>query len=114
MVIHRNEMKTEVREKMRGGEGSAAFVHIVDCENEKNVRMLAEITLQPGSSIGKHNHENETEYFIILSGSRTVDDNGKEVQIKTDDTIITGGGAFHSIANTGSVPLVFHAVIVTY
>ena len=114
MVIRRDEMKTETREKMRGGEGSAAFVHFVDCEKEKNIRMLAEVTLQPGSSVGKHNHENETEYYIILSGSGMVDDNGKEVQIKTGDTIVTGGGAFHSIANTGSVPLVFHAVIVTW
>jgi mannose-6-phosphate isomerase-like protein (cupin superfamily) len=114
MVIRRDEMKTEVREKMRGGEGSAAFVHLVDCEKEKNIRMLAELTLQPGSSVGKHSHENETEYFLILSGSGTVDDNGKEVRINAGDAIITGNGAFHSIANTGSVPLVFHAVIVTY
>jgi len=114
MVTHRNEMKTEVREKMRGGAGSAAFVHLVDCEKEKNIRMLAEVTLQPGSSIGKHSHENETEYYIILSGSGTADDNGKETKITAGDTIVTGNGAFHSIANTGSVPLVFHAVIVTY
>jgi mannose-6-phosphate isomerase-like protein (cupin superfamily) len=114
MVIHRNEMKTEVKEKLRGGEGSASFVHLADCEKEKNIRMLAELTLQPGSSIGRHNHETETEYFIILSGSGTVNDNGMDVQVKTGDSIITGNGAFHSIANTGSVPLVFHAVIVTY
>jgi len=114
MVIRRNEMKTEVREKMRGGEGSAAFVHFVDCEKEKNIRMLAEVTLQPGSSVGKHSHENETEYYIILSGSGTADDNGKETQINAGDTIVTGNGAYHSIANTGSVPLVFHAIIVTY
>ena len=114
MVIYRDEMKTEVKEKMRGGEGRAAFVHLVDCEKEKNIRMLAEITLQPGSSIGKHNHENEAEYYIILSGSGTVDDNGKEVTVKQGDAIITGGGAFHSIANTGSIPLVFHAIIVTW
>ena len=114
MVIRRNEMKTEVREKMRGGEGSASFVHFVNCEKEKNIRMLAEVTLQPGSSVGKHSHENETEYYIILSGSGTADDNGKETQINAGDTIITGNGAFHSIANTGSVPLVFHAIIVTY
>jgi mannose-6-phosphate isomerase-like protein (cupin superfamily) len=114
MVIYRNEMKTEVKEKMRGGEGSAAFVHLVDCEKEKNIRMLAELTLQPGSSIGKHNHESETEYYIILSGSGTVNDDGKDVPVKAGDTIITGNGASHSISNTGPVPLVFHAIIVTY
>ena len=114
MVIHRDEMKCEVIEKMRGGEGSTGFTHLVDCEKEKNIRMLAELTLLPGSSIGKHSHDNETEYYIILVGNGTVDDNGTEVQVKPGDAIITGNGAFHSITNTGTVPLVFHAVIVTY
>ena len=114
MIIQRNGMKTEVKEKMRGGEGNAVITHIVDCENEKNIRMLAEITLQPGSSIGGHSHENETEYFIILSGEGIVNDNGPDVRVKAGDVVITGNGASHSIGNTGAVPLVFHAVIVTY
>ena len=107
-------MKTDVKEKMRGGEGKAEFVHLVDCDNEKNIRMLAELTLQPGSSIGNHSHENETEYYIILSGSGTVNDNGELVTVKAGDSIITGNGASHSISNTGDAPLVFHAIIVTY
>ena len=114
MVIQRSGMKTEIKEKMRGGEGSASIIHRVDCENEKNIRMLAEITLQPGCSIGSHSHGAETEYFIILSGNGTVNDNGTEVPVQTGDAIITGNGASHGISNTGAVPLVFHAVIVTY
>ena len=114
MVNHRNEMKTETKEKMRGGEGITSFTHFVDCENEKNIRMLAELTLPPGASIGKHVHDSETEYYIILSGSGTVNDNGKDVPVKAGDTMITGNGASHSITNTGSAPLVFHAIIVTY
>ena len=114
MVIQRCMMKTDVKEKMRGGEGKAEFVHLVDCENEKNIRMLAELTLQPGSSIGNHSHENETEYYVILSGSGAVNDNGNSVPVKAGDSVITGNGASHSISNTGAVPLVFHAIIVTY
>ena len=114
MVIQRSMMKTEVKEKMRGGEGSVGFVHLVDCEKEKNIRLLSEITLEPGCSIGVHSHETETEYYIILSGSGTVNDNGIDVPVKAGDAIITGNGASHSICNTAAVPLVFHAVIVTY
>ena len=114
MVIRRNGVKTEVKEKMRGGEGNAVITHIVNCENEKNIRMLAEITLQPGCSIGDHSHENETEYYVILSGEGTVNDNGVTVPVKPGDAVITGNGAAHSIGNTGAVPLVFHATIVTY
>ena len=114
MVIQRNLMKTEVKEKMRGGEGKAEFIHLVDCEHEKNIRMLAELTLQPGSSIGYHNHESETEYYIILSGIGEVDDNGELKPVKAGDAVITGNGASHSIKNTGTIPLLFHAFIVTY
>ncbi|MDR2143191.1 MAG: cupin domain-containing protein [Treponema sp.] len=114
MVVKRNEMKTEVKEKMRGGEGTVTLVHFTGCENEKNIRLLAEITLPPGASIGKHQHDGETEYFLIVSGSGVVDDDGVEKQVSAGDSIITSGGASHSIRNTGNVPLVLNAAIVTW
>jgi mannose-6-phosphate isomerase-like protein (cupin superfamily) len=114
MVIHRKEMKTEEKEKMRDGDGVVHFTYLLDGSKEKNARMFAEITLKPGCSIGYHQHNSETEYFFILSGSGVVNDDGKEVQVTRGDAIITGSGASHSIKNTGSEPLVFHAVIVTY
>jgi mannose-6-phosphate isomerase-like protein (cupin superfamily) len=114
MIIRRNEMRRETKEQLRGGDGATAFTHLVNCENEKNVRMLAEMTLLPGASIGYHQHENETEYFIVLSGSGAFNDNGQEVPVSAGDVMLTGGGAFHGLKNTGSVPLVFHAAIITY
>ena len=107
-------MKTEIKEKMRGGEGNTEILHLVECKDEKNIRMLAKVTLQPGCSVGYHEHITETEYYIILSGNGTVNDNGIEKPVKTGDVMITGNGASHSISNTGNLPLVFHAVIVTY
>jgi mannose-6-phosphate isomerase-like protein (cupin superfamily) len=114
MIIHRNEMKTEDREKMRDGEGITHFTYLLDGSSQKNARMFAEITLNPGCSIGYHKHESETEYYFVLSGSGTVNDDGKELTVGPGDSVITGNGASHSIKNTGADPLVFHAVIVTY
>ena len=114
MVIHRNEMKVEEREHLRDGEGILQMTHLLDCSNEKNVKLLAEFSINPGCSIGYHKHDSETEYYFILSGSATVNDNGKEVQVKQGDSVITGNGDFHSIKNTGSVPLVFLAAIITH
>jgi quercetin dioxygenase-like cupin family protein len=114
MVIRRNEMKTEQKDKMRDGEGVALIRHLVDTGNEKHTRMLGEITLEPGCSIGYHQHDNETEYYFILSGSGTVNDDGTEVRVNAGDSIITGNGASHSIRNSGDAPLIFHAVIITY
>jgi mannose-6-phosphate isomerase-like protein (cupin superfamily) len=107
-------MKKDTKDRLRDGEGSVQFTYLVDCEKEKNIRMLAELTLPPGASIGYHRHDNETEYFLILSGSGEVNDNGTVKPVKAGDSVITGNGDSHSIKNTGTVPLVLHAVIVTY
>jgi len=112
MTNHRNEMKTEIKEDLRGGKGPVHFTYLADIANEKNLSMFAEVSLAPGSSIGYHIHETNAEYYIILSGSGIVNDNGVETQVKTGDSIITKEGAGHSITNTGNVPLVFHAIIV--
>ena len=114
MIIRRSEMKTESKEKMRDGEGITHLTYLLDGSDQKNARMFAEITLNPGCSIGYHRHDSETEYYFILSGVGTVNDDGNEVEVKQGDSIITGNGASHSIKNTGSVPLVFHAIIITY
>jgi mannose-6-phosphate isomerase-like protein (cupin superfamily) len=113
MVIRRNEMKIEQKEKMRGGEGTATFAHFIDDKSQKHARLAAEITLPPGASIGYHQHEEETEYFIFLEGNGLVNDNGTEVPVKKGDVMITGDGAFHGVKNSGSVPLVMNAIIVT-
>lgn len=114
MIYHRNEMRIEQKEKMRGGEGIATLTHFVDGSALQHARLMAELTLPPGASIGYHQHEGETEYFIFLSGSGLANDNGVEVPVKSGDVMVTGNGASHSIANTGQVPLVFHAIIITH
>jgi len=114
MIVHRKDMRVELKEKMRGGDGTTSLVHFVEAADMKNARLMSEVTLPPGASIGEHSHENETEYYIILSGIGSVVDDGIEKPISAGDVIITGNGSSHSIANKGKAPLVFHAFIVTY
>ena len=114
MVIKRNELKSETREKPRGGDGTATFVHLAEGKGavQKYTNLLAEITLPPGASVGPHPHTEDMEFYIILEGSGKVNDNGTEKDVARGDVMITGNGETHSIANTGNVPLVFHAVII--
>ena len=114
MVIRRVEMKVEDKECLRDGEGNSHLVHLLDGSTQKNARLFAEFTLNPGCSIGYHQHDSETEYYFIISGTGTVNDNGNEIKVKQGDSVITGDGASHSIINSGSVPLVFHAIIITH
>jgi mannose-6-phosphate isomerase-like protein (cupin superfamily) len=117
MFIQRSAMKTEQKEKLRGGEGVAAFTYYfegaVPQASLPHVKMAAEIALPPGASIGVHKHEGETEYYIFLEGTGIADDNGTEVPIAKGSVMATGNGAFHAVKNTGSVPLVFTAIIIT-
>ncbi|MDR2553631.1 MAG: cupin domain-containing protein [Treponema sp.] len=114
MLLHRSEFKTEEREKPRNGTGTAMFRYFVEGQGkvQKNINMLAEITLPQGASIGPHAHTDETEFYIILEGSGRVNDNGAEKAVTKGDVMMTGNGETHSIGNTGTTPLVFLAVIV--
>jgi mannose-6-phosphate isomerase-like protein (cupin superfamily) len=114
MIIRRNEMKVEKKEKPRGGDGIVTYTYYLESDTEKNARMLAEMAFPPGASIGYHQHENETEYYIVHSGNGIVNDNGKEVPVKSGDVVVTGDGESHSIKNTGTEPLIVSAIIITH
>jgi mannose-6-phosphate isomerase-like protein (cupin superfamily) len=114
MLYQRNELKTESREKVWGGNGIITLLHMAEGKGttQKNINQLSEITMPSGASIGLHSHTEDTEFYIILKGKGVVDDNGTEKSITEGDVMITGNGETHSIANTGNVPLVFYAIII--
>lgn len=106
-------MKHETRSHMRGGDGEIHMTHIVDEQELSHGRLLAHVTLPPGSSIGEHPHEHETEYYIILKGSGIVCDNGEDQPVKAGDTVVTPHGSTHSLRNTGNEALEMIALIMT-
>ncbi|MEW5817353.1 MAG: cupin domain-containing protein [Spirochaetota bacterium] len=113
MIIKKSNMKKEIRRNMRGGEGEIEILHFVEQADMKNCRLMAELTIPVGGSIGDHPHENETEYFIMLEGRARVLDNDEEKEFEAGDVSVTGGGARHSIVNTGNCPVKLVAVIIT-
>ncbi len=115
MLKHSSEMTVEIREKMRGGNGNVKLQNIFNAEEIMGkCRLFSQITLEPGCSIGSHVHDQEEEIYYILSGTGTVDDNGVIKNVGPGDAIKTGGGEFHSISNSGNVPLVLLAVIILF
>lgn len=115
MIKRADDMITEIREKMRGGAGNVQLVHILVKEEIKGrVRLFAKIVLEPGSSIGMHEHVDEEEAYYILKGTGMVWDGGTKMTVHAGDVILTGDGASHSIENTGNEPLEFLAVVMLY
>lgn len=98
---------------MRGGKGEVVVTPLVGTPSQAHLRLLAEITIAPGSSIGRHEHPAETEYFIVLEGRGKVDDDGVEVEVGPGDVVVTGGGAAHGVEGLPGPPLRMIAVIVT-
>jgi mannose-6-phosphate isomerase-like protein (cupin superfamily) len=113
MVVTSNQGFEEIRQAMRGGEGSVKMLHVLKKEDlPGKCRLFAKLTMAPGASIGWHDHAGETEFYAILSGQGIVTDQGEEKTVYPGDTVITGNGAGHSIRSVGEDDLVFLAVIV--
>lgn len=115
MLRKAEELTIELREKMRGGQGTVQIKHIFKADElTGKARMLAEITLPAGGSIGFHQHEQEEEVYYFLSGQGRVDDQGVIKEVSPGDAMLTGGGNGHSVENIGDQPLIFLAVVLLY
>ncbi len=115
MIKRANEMMTEIREGLRGGKGSVEFTHIYKPEElTGKTRLCAKLALNPGSSIGMHEHVDEEEIYYILKGKGLVDDGMDKKEVYPGDAVLTGGGASHSVENIGDEPLELLAVILLY
>ncbi len=113
MIIRATERVFETRHEMRGGKGDVRLAQIPADALALHLRLLSELTIPPGAGIGTHAHRGETEYFYILEGTGTVNDDGSTVEVQPGDVVVTGGGAVHSIENHTKAPVRLIAVIVT-
>ena len=81
-IRREGEYKVELRENMRGGDGTVKITNFVDKEALcEKARLFGKITLEPGCSIGYHVHEGDCEIFHFVKGSATYNDNGTEITV---------------------------------
>lgn len=106
-------METVRVENMHGGEGHV-FVKRILGEKELNGKcgLYAEVTIEPGCSLGYHEHHNESETYYILKGQGDYNDDGTIRPVKAGDMTFTPDGHGHGLANTGEEDLVFMALII--
>lgn len=115
MIRKAEQMEHEIKESLRGGKGSVVLTTLLSPgEYLGKARMVARITLEPGSSIGPHVHDGEEEIFYILGGEADFNDNGTVCRLAAGDVCLTVGGERHSIANAGAATLELLAVILLY
>ncbi len=111
MIRRDNQYDSEVREKMRDGRGEVKIEHLWKKDELCNrARLLARLTLTPGSSIGFHEHIGECEVFYILQGQAKMLDNNRQETLTAGDTILTSDCG-HAVEAAGNENLIMLAVI---
>ena len=106
-------MNIEKIENMCGGNGHVIIKHILG-ETQLNGKcgLYAEVTIEPGCSLGYHEHHGESETYYLQSGTGDYNDNGTIRPVKAGDVTFTPSGKGHALANTGNTDLVFMALII--
>ena len=106
------EANIERVENMCGGKGHVIIKHILGSQQlNQKCRLYAQVTLEPGCTLGYHEHSGESETYFILSGIGNYNDNGTVVPVKAGDITFTPDGKGHGMDNTGDSDLVFMALI---
>lgn len=105
MIRRKEECSTEIREHMRGGDGQVFIRNLFEkSELLGRSRMLGVLTLEPGCGVGKHDHQNEQEYFCVLKGDPIYYDDDEEIQLHEGDVTICEDGHSHAIVNRSDEP----------
>ena len=113
MIKRAADMQTEYRPNMRDGNGTVELTSFATpAELNDKGRLFANITLKPGTSIGYHVHEADSELFYLMKGQVLYNDNGVEHTLTAGDIMICPVGTGHSIANNGTEDAEVCAVIV--
>jgi mannose-6-phosphate isomerase-like protein (cupin superfamily) len=115
MIKRNGTYEISRREKMRDGTGTVLIEHFWKPEELKSsTRLFARLILEPGTSIGFHNHDDEEEIFVVLKGRGRISEGDGTADVMPGDTIRTGDGAGHGVESIGDEPLELLAVILQY
>ena len=98
MINHPNDRTPQPRELMYGGSGTILITKIFT-EHTPHLRLFAEITVEPGCSIGTHRHDDEAEFFYVLEGEPTVLDEGVQKTLHPGDAHLCCSGDTHGLRN---------------
>ena len=113
MIRKPDEFKTELRENMRGGDGTVKLTHFVTSDElyEKG-RLFGTITLEKNCGIGYHTHDADSEISVVRKGTAEYNDNGTSVTVSAGDVLVCAKGEGHSIKNNNDEPVELTALIV--
>lgn len=102
-----------IKEHLAGGKGHAIVYEVVSPQELGSAgRLYGRVVLEPGCSVGWHQHTGETEPYYILRGEGTfIDHDQSRTLVHAGDICTIENGQFHSIENNSQENLEFMALI---
>ena len=113
-MIRRSNEKQTVRKPgpfNGGGEITARDILNGAPEMSGKGRVFGHMTIYPGSAIGYHVHNGDSETYYILSGRGRYSDNGTIVEVSAGDVTYCAPGEGHSLECIGDEPVEMIALI---
>ncbi len=99
MIMYSDECPRR-KKNVCDGNGLIEFKDLATPEQMYNhARIFSHVIIQPGHSIGDHPHTDETEFYYVLKGFPTFNDNGTMFELKPGDCTSTTNGEVHGMIN---------------
>jgi len=111
MIRHRAEIVPERRENIRGGTGVGWARNYLGRDEMRGVAFVAEMTLEPGTEIGLHEHSRDEELYVVLEGRGTGLLDEERFAIGPGDAWLCRAGHRHGVVAQGESALRFLAVL---
>ena len=113
MIIRKNDLPKVIENESMGGEGVLHLdVMTSILPSGYAVTTFAKASLEQGSSVGFHVHEDNCEAYYVLSGVGEYSDDGESFTVTAGDLTFTPEGHGHGIKNCGQGTLDFSALII--
>ena len=113
-MIRKSDEKTTVRKPAPfHGTGEITVRNLLEGTDEMSGkgRVFAHTTVYPGSEIGYHIHNGDSETYYILSGTGRYNDNGTIITVSAGDVTYCAPGEGHGIACISDEPIEMIALI---
>ncbi len=106
MILDFPTMEKKILPHFKGGEKEIAAQMFED-----DVCRIMRIQLVPGSSVGKHVHEDSAEIIFALEGTAVVLYDGQKERLNVGQCHYCPKGHTHTLRNEGTVDFVAYAVV---
>ncbi len=107
LIKKRDEMARAPLPECHGGEGALDWTRVLDGRETqgRHVNFIHDDILPPGVSIGVHRHEDDEEYYYVVSGTGAMTLDGQRHEVGPGDITAVYPGGEHGLENTSDADM---------